>query len=110
MVQHSRRLEGQVAKAGGGCIINMSSGGATRSHRGMVASDASTGGVEALTRALGLELAPFAIRVNSLVPGLIVTRPERAEPGAFTATAREPSGGSPRASAPPGGGGPRCAP
>ncbi len=69
-----------MARNGGGCIINMSSGGATRSHRGMVAYDASKGGVEALTRALALELAPYAIRVNSLVPGLIVTRPEHAEP------------------------------
>ncbi len=71
-----------MAKAGGGCIINMSSGGATRSHRGMVAYDASKGGVEALTRALALELAPYGIRVNTLVPGLIVTRPEHAEPAA----------------------------
>jgi 3-oxoacyl-[acyl-carrier protein] reductase len=69
-----------MVKAGRGCIINMSSGGATRSHRGMVAYDASKGGVEALTRALALELAPYGIRVNSLVPGLIVTRPEHAEP------------------------------
>ena len=69
-----------MAKAGGGCIINMSSGGATRSHRGMVAYDASKGGVEAMTRALALELAPYGIRVNALVPGLIVTRPEHAEP------------------------------
>jgi NAD(P)-dependent dehydrogenase (short-subunit alcohol dehydrogenase family) len=69
-----------MAKAGKGCIINMSSGGATRSHRGMVAYDASKGGVEAMTRALALELAPYGIRVNSLVPGLIVTRPEHAEP------------------------------
>jgi NAD(P)-dependent dehydrogenase (short-subunit alcohol dehydrogenase family) len=75
-----RRLAPLMAKAGGGCIINMSSGGATRSHRGMVAYDASKGGVEALTRALALELAPYGIRVNAIVPGLIVTRPEHAEP------------------------------
>lgn len=75
-----RRVAPLMAKAGGGCIINMSSGGATRSHRGMVAYDASKGGVEALTRALALELAPYRIRVNSVVPGLIVTRPEHAEP------------------------------
>ncbi|CAB4943183.1 MAG: glucose 1-dehydrogenase [Actinobacteria bacterium] len=75
-----RRVAPLMAKAGGGCIINMSSGGATKSHRGMVAYDASKGGVEALTRGLALELAPYGIRVNSVVPGLIVTRPEHAEP------------------------------
>jgi 3-oxoacyl-[acyl-carrier protein] reductase len=75
-----RRIAPLMAKRGGGCIINMSSGGATRSHRGMVAYDASKGGVEALTRALALELAPYGIRVNAIVPGLIVTRPEHAEP------------------------------
>jgi 3-oxoacyl-[acyl-carrier protein] reductase len=65
-----------MVRASGGCIINMSSGGATRSHRGMVAYDASKGGVEAMTRSLALELAPYAIRVNALVPGLIATRPD----------------------------------
>ena len=75
-----RRVAPLMAKAGGGCIINMSSGGATKSHRGMVAYDASKGGVEALTRGLAIELAPYGIRVNSVVPGLIVTRPEHAEP------------------------------
>ena len=75
-----RRIAPIMAAAGGGCIINMSSGGATRAHRGMVAYDASKGGVEALTRSLALELAPYRIRVNSVVPGLIVTRPEHAEP------------------------------
>ena len=77
-----------MAKAGKGCIINMSSGGATRSHRGMVAYDASKGGVEAFTRGLALELAPYGIRVNNLVPGLIVTRPEHAEPAADERRAR----------------------
>jgi len=75
-----RAIAPLMAKVGGGCIINMSSGGATRSHRGMVAYDASKGGVEALTRGLALELAPYGIRVNSLVPGLIETRPDHAEP------------------------------
>ena len=77
-----------MARAGKGAIINMSSGGATKSHRGMVAYDASKGGVEALTRGLALELAPYGIRVNNLVPGLIVTRPEHAEPVADERRAR----------------------
>lgn len=62
-----------MAKRGGGSIVNVSSGGATRAHRGMVAYDSSKGGVEALTRTTAIELAPYGIRVNTLVPGLIAT-------------------------------------
>jgi len=77
-----RRFAPQMVEAGRGCIINMSSGGATRSHRGMVAYDASKGGIEALTRGLALELAPYGIRVNTLVPGLIATNPSHLLPEA----------------------------
>jgi 3-oxoacyl-[acyl-carrier protein] reductase len=37
-----------MARSGGGTIITMSSGGASRAHRGMVAYDASKGGIEAI--------------------------------------------------------------
>ena len=60
-----------MARRHQGVIINMSSGGATRSHRGMAAYDASKGGIEALTRAMALDLAPYGIRVNGLVPGSV---------------------------------------
>ena len=63
-----------MARRHQGVIINMSSGGATRSHRGMAAYDASKGGIEALTRAMALDLAPYGIRVNALVPGSIDTQ------------------------------------
>jgi len=56
-----------------GVIVNMSSGGATRAHRGNVAYDASKGGIEAMTRAMALDLAPYGVRVNAIVPGLIRT-------------------------------------
>ncbi len=56
-----------------GVIINMSSGGASRAHRGMVAYDASKGGIEAMTRALALDLGPYNVRVHTLVPGSIDT-------------------------------------
>lgn len=68
-----------MARRGGGAIINVSSGGATRAHRGMAAYDAAKGGTEAFTRTTALELAPYGIRVNTLVPGLIATQPD--EPG-----------------------------
>jgi 3-oxoacyl-[acyl-carrier protein] reductase len=62
-----------MAKQGGGCIINMSSGGATNAHRAFTAYDASKGGIEALTRAMALDLGPYNIRVNALMPGSIDT-------------------------------------
>jgi 3-oxoacyl-[acyl-carrier protein] reductase len=68
-----------MAHHGGGAIINLSSGGGTRAHRGLVAYDASKGGTEALTRTTAIELAPYGIRVNTLVPGLIATNPDEPE-------------------------------
>lgn len=62
-----------MAKSGGGAIINMSSGGATRAHRAFTAYDATKGGIEALTRAMALDLGPYNIRVNALMPGSIDT-------------------------------------
>jgi len=64
-----------MARRKGGCVINMSSGGATRAHRGNVAYDATKGGIEAFTRATALDLAPYGIRVNAIAPGSIATGP-----------------------------------
>lgn len=63
-----------MVQQGSGSIINMSSGGATKAHRAFVAYDATKGGIEAMTRALALDLGPYGVRVNSLVPGSIDTR------------------------------------
>jgi 3-oxoacyl-[acyl-carrier protein] reductase len=63
-----------MARRHQGSIINMSSGGASRAHRGNAAYDAAKGGVEALTRALALDLGPYGVRVNALVPGSINSR------------------------------------
>jgi NAD(P)-dependent dehydrogenase (short-subunit alcohol dehydrogenase family) len=70
-----------MARNGGGAIVNLSSGGARAAHRGMVAYDASKGGVEAMTRAMALDLGPYGIRVNAIAPGSIDVRgftPEQA--------------------------------
>jgi NAD(P)-dependent dehydrogenase (short-subunit alcohol dehydrogenase family) len=67
----ARRAAPLMAAQGSGVIISMSSGGATRAHRGMAAYDASKGGSEALTRALALDLAPYGVRAVAIVPGLI---------------------------------------
>jgi 3-oxoacyl-[acyl-carrier protein] reductase len=56
-----------------GAIVNISTFGALRAHREMSAYDASKGGVEALTRAAAMDLAPWRIRVNAVGPGPIAT-------------------------------------
>ncbi|MEE2768992.1 MAG: SDR family NAD(P)-dependent oxidoreductase [Actinomycetota bacterium] len=69
----SHRAAKIMAAKGQGVIINMSSGGATRAHRAFTAYDASKGGIEALTRAMALDLGPYGIRVCALMPGSIDT-------------------------------------
>ena len=55
--------------AGGGAIVNVSSVVAERGLRNLAAYAASKGGIEALTRQLAVELAPYGIRVNAFAPG-----------------------------------------
>jgi NADP-dependent 3-hydroxy acid dehydrogenase YdfG len=77
---HCSRPAAQImARKGSGVIINMSSGGASRAHRGNAAYDAAKGGIEALTRAMALDLGPYGVRVNALVPGSIDSRGMDAE-------------------------------
>ena len=56
-----------------GRIINVSSVTAVRGAKGQANYAASKGGVNALTRALAVELAPKNITVNAIAPGLIET-------------------------------------
>ncbi|GGR33906.1 SDR family NAD(P)-dependent oxidoreductase [Deinococcus ruber] len=69
----SHRAAGIMARRRRGVIISTSSGGGTRAHRGNVAYDATKGGIEAMTRAMALDLAPYGVRVNGVVPGFINT-------------------------------------
>jgi 3-oxoacyl-[acyl-carrier protein] reductase len=68
------RAAKHMAQQGDGVIINVSSGGATRAHRGNAAYDATKGGIEALTRAMAVDLAPYGVRVNGLIPGSVDSR------------------------------------
>lgn len=56
-----------------GCIINLSSVAAQKPGKGQSSYAAAKGGVEALTRALAVELAPRNIRVNAVAPGIVST-------------------------------------
>lgn len=74
-----------LARQGSGVIISTSSGGATRAHRGEVAYDASKGGIEAMTRAMALDLGPYGVRVNAVAPGSINVAPPGAVDDAILA-------------------------
>jgi len=63
-----------------GALINISSFAGTRSHRYMAAYDATKGGMEAMTRTMAIDLAPFGIRVNVVQPGAIHTDDHDASP------------------------------
>ncbi|MDC9597289.1 SDR family NAD(P)-dependent oxidoreductase [Xenorhabdus anantnagensis] len=56
-----------------GHIINISSISAQRPNKGQSIYAATKGGIESLTRALAVEVAPKNIRVNAIAPGIIQT-------------------------------------
>ncbi len=56
-----------------GCIVNLSSVAAQKPGKGQSNYAAAKGGVEAMTRALAVELAPRNIRVNAIAPGIVNT-------------------------------------
>jgi 3-oxoacyl-[acyl-carrier protein] reductase len=58
-----------MTERGGGGIVNISSVGGLRPHRGHVPYDAAKAAIDSLTRALALELAPHGVRVNGVAPG-----------------------------------------
>ncbi len=61
------------AQGRGGCIVNVSSNVSTRAIRNRSAYVASKGAIDALTRAMAVDLAPHNIRVNTVAPGYIRT-------------------------------------
>ena len=64
--------EGMVLRRSGR-IINVSSLAGERGGRGQANYAASKGGLNALTRAAALELAPRGVTVNAVAPGMVVT-------------------------------------
>jgi NAD(P)-dependent dehydrogenase (short-subunit alcohol dehydrogenase family) len=63
----------EMAKAGGGAIVNVSSMNAIKGRSGMAQYDATKAAVLGLTRALAHDHAAQGIRVNAVCPGPTIT-------------------------------------
>lgn len=62
-----------MVAAGGGSIVNLSSGAASTQSPGLGIYPATKTAVESLTRTMALELGPQGVRTNAVGPGLIVS-------------------------------------
>jgi enoyl-[acyl-carrier protein] reductase III len=69
----AQRVVPLMEKRGGGFVVSISSAGAARVLPDYVVTGASKAALEALTRYLGVELAPKNIIVNAVSPGVVET-------------------------------------
>jgi NAD(P)-dependent dehydrogenase (short-subunit alcohol dehydrogenase family) len=69
----SQAVAPMMKEAGGGAIINLGSTSWMIGLGGMVAYTASKSAVTGITRSLARDLGPYNIRVNTLLPGWIMT-------------------------------------
>lgn len=69
----SRAAASVMAAAGGGSIINISSVGSIRAHVRGLPYDVTKGAVDAMTRAMAIDLGEHGIRVNAIGPGVTHT-------------------------------------
>lgn len=76
----------------GGNIIHISSVGGLRAHWRGLPYDVTKGALDAMTRAMALELAEYNIRVNAIAPGAILTerRPAADDPRMLAVEQRIP--------------------
>ena len=63
----------EMARNGGGAIVNMSSVNGVTAIPEIASYNASKGGIDQLTRAMALALAADGVRVNAVAPGTIAT-------------------------------------
>ena len=69
----ARNVAADMQQAGGGSIVNFGSVSWKLKQGGMPVYTTSKAAVEGLTRSLARDLGPFNIRVNTLVPGWVMT-------------------------------------
>ncbi len=68
-----------MIERGGGAIVNMSSGAANTGDLIRTAYSVSKAGISTLTKSLATQYGRQGIRVNAIVPGLVLTEPVRAQ-------------------------------
>lgn len=64
----------RMKEEGSGVIVNISSVGAQRAHRGLAGYDTYKGAMDSFTRSAAIDLAKYGIRVNGIAPGAIGSR------------------------------------
>ena len=69
----ARNVAQDMQKSGGGSIINLGSVSWKLKQGGMPVYTTAKAAVQGLTRSLARDLGPFNIRVNTLVPGWVMT-------------------------------------
>ena len=69
-IQHAGKM---MREQGSGAIINISAGSGERSSPGGAAYSVSKGAINSLTRQAAADLAPYNIRVNGIISGLVGT-------------------------------------
>jgi NAD(P)-dependent dehydrogenase (short-subunit alcohol dehydrogenase family) len=69
----SRHAIPHLIEAGGGSVINTTSGIASRGGAGRNAYTAAKGAVQSLTRSMAVDFAPHRVRVNAISPGGVAT-------------------------------------
>jgi 3-oxoacyl-[acyl-carrier protein] reductase len=74
----SLRAARAMATSGGGSIVNISSVGSIRAHHRGLPYDVTKGAIDAMTRAMAVDLGEYGIRVNAVAPG--VTHTYRTDP------------------------------
>ena len=85
----SQRAAGIMRQVGAGNIIHISSVGGVRAHWQGLPYDITKGAIDAMTRAMALDLAAYGIRVNAIAPGPIYNRGGDPAQGPWAAAARE---------------------
>ncbi len=69
-IQHAARM---MKENGGGAIINISAASGERGSPGTAVYSVSKGAINALTRQAAVDLAPYKIRVNGIISGIVGT-------------------------------------